>query len=187
MDSGWNVGDWYSIAVDTSDHAHISYHDFTNGHLKYATNASGSWATATIDSEEDVGWSTSLALDASGSIHISYGSGGDNIAIKYATNVSGSWVITTVNSNEDLFGYTSLALDATGHAHIGYFDYANGELKYATNVSGSWITTVADKWKGAGGYTSWRWTPPAIPISAIRGIVIPIATSCTPPMHPGRG
>ena len=57
-----------SIALDASDHAHISYTDFTNNTIKYATNASGSWVTTTVDSSEVISGATSLALDTAGSV-----------------------------------------------------------------------------------------------------------------------
>jgi len=41
VDSDGNVGEFNSIAVDSSGYAHISYHDYTNGDLKYATNDPG--------------------------------------------------------------------------------------------------------------------------------------------------
>ena len=84
-----------SISLDVSGNVHISYYDSSNGNLKYATNAYGMWMTTTIDSsigDYDVnnsGHSSSIALDASGNVYISYY---DRLgtALKYATNASGS-------------------------------------------------------------------------------------------------
>jgi hypothetical protein len=44
IDSTGDVGLQSSIAVDSNSGVHISYLDNTNGDLKYATNADGSWA-----------------------------------------------------------------------------------------------------------------------------------------------
>src|SRR3972149_8149162 len=141
VDSSYGVGEYPSIVADTSGKVHISYLDDTNGDLKYATNASGSWVTTVVDS--DGGWDTSIALDASGKSHISYYDV-TNSDLKYATNASGSWVTTTVDNSETVGWYTSLALDTLGKIHISYYDITNEDLKYATNTSGSWVTSTVD-------------------------------------------
>ena len=147
VDASSIVGDWASLALDTSGHAHISYEDFANRDIRYATNASGSWVTTTVDSTGWVGWTNSIALDVSGHAHISYNDE-TNEDLKYATNVSGLWVTTTVDSGSVLYFGNSIAIDTTGHAHISYQD-GNG-LRYATNVSGLWVTTTVDNngWVG---------------------------------------
>jgi len=93
VDSDGYVGAWSSLALDSNDKVHISYHDygeatdtgFTKEDLKYATNSSGSWQTFVIDSAGDVGSYTSIALDSNDKVHISYFADliGD---LKYATN-----------------------------------------------------------------------------------------------------
>src|SRR3990172_3950748 len=133
--------------------AHISYYDYTNVDLKYATNARAAWVTTTVDSSGDVGWHTSIALDTAGKAHISYldYTNGD---LKYATNASGTWITTTVDSRGDVGWDTSIALDTAGKAHISYYDNTkNGDLNYATNASGTWVTTTVDS-RDVGWYTS---------------------------------
>lgn len=73
---------------------HISYHycgeyinfECTISDLKYATNSSGEWQTFTIDSDGNVGWYTSIALDSNDKVHISYYYDYYNKDLKYATN-----------------------------------------------------------------------------------------------------
>ena len=55
MDSSGDVGRYTSIAIDTADKVHISYSDVSNEDLMYATNATGSWVTETVDSGGNVG------------------------------------------------------------------------------------------------------------------------------------
>jgi hypothetical protein len=147
VDSTGGMGS--SIAI--SSHVfpmHISYFAY-NGDLKYATNASGSWVTQTVDSAVYVILqftsieNTSIATDSNNKVHISYydATNGD---LKYATNTSGSWVIQTVDSAGNVGGYTSIAVDSNNKVHISYYDATNGDLKYATNTSGSWVTQTVD-------------------------------------------
>jgi hypothetical protein len=157
IDSAGYTGTFTSIAVDSDNKVHISYGDWNNGwnnfDLKYATNATGSWAIQTIDSVGDVGKFNSIAVDSNKMVHISYhdATNGD---LKYATNASGSWVIQTIDSAGDVGGYNSIAVDSSNKVHISYCDWNNGDLKYATSAWGSWVTQTVDSAGNAGTYTS---------------------------------
>jgi hypothetical protein len=74
-----------SLALDSLDNPQISYYDNTYGDLKYARQIRKKWRPfERIDTEGDVGQSTSLALDSGDRPHISYYdlTNGD---LKYAT------------------------------------------------------------------------------------------------------
>src|SRR3989304_2209561 len=107
----------------------------------YAGSGTGVWVAETVDSLGDVGWDTSVAVDSTGRVHISYydAANGD---LKHAVNDAGIWVIETVDSAGGVVWYSSLAIDSAGKLHIGYYDFTNGDLKYTTNASGSWATPI---------------------------------------------
>lgn len=83
VDGENDAGNYTSIAVDTNGIVHISYHEFTNDTLKYASGTSGSFSTEVVDDSTGVGDYTSIAVDAS-RVHISYYDD-TNGALKYAT------------------------------------------------------------------------------------------------------
>ena len=69
------VGKWTSIALDSGDLPHISYHDESLTLLKYAHYDGNEWNTVTVDgtAESDhLGKGTSIALDSFDHPHISY-------------------------------------------------------------------------------------------------------------------
>lgn len=90
-----------SIVLDSTDKAHITYSAWSDDDvfLRYATNVSGAWVTATV--EPGLYYSTVhawIALDSSDKVYISYtGSSGPlppflgDAALKVANNASGRW------------------------------------------------------------------------------------------------
>ena len=78
---------WPAIAVDSNDAVHIAYHIGANKHLKYLTNASGSWiAPVLLDGYG--GWGSVMEIDANDDIFIAH-SAPNNNAI-HLTTVKGS-------------------------------------------------------------------------------------------------
>ncbi len=136
-------GDHPSIAVGGTGNIHISYHD--SGSLNHAANDSGVWVTAALPSPTDLGKKTSIALDSSGKLHISYLDHTTD-TLKYATNASGTWVAESVGPAR-IFN-TSIAWDASDSVHIAYRDHDG--LGYAIKASGVWMTETADADGGVG-------------------------------------
>ena len=150
IDSDENVGRYTSLAVDSNNRLHISYYDYTNHDLKYATNASGSWTVETVDTVGDVGMYTSIAVDSNDKIHISYhdDTTGDG-TLKYATGTSGSWdtYAIEIGSGSSAGLETSIAIDSKDRIHICYrnsVELGSSYLRYATNASGSWVKSTID-------------------------------------------
>ncbi len=139
-------GAYTSIAVGADGRRHISYRGGGGGSgsvLRYATcltncATAANWQKLTIDGtlgSARVG--TSLAVDASGVLHVSYfaeTTGGD---LKYArcaadcTN-SASWRTTTVDALGNAGWWPSIAVGGNFRVHISHYDAATGDLDYAS-------------------------------------------------------
>ena len=137
VDQAGDVGDYSSLAVDGDGRVHVSYLDFTNSDLKYATCAAScttatNWQTVPVD--QSGGYDTSLGVDGNGRLHVSY-QDQTNYDLKYATcaascTIATSWQTAVVDDHRQsgLVGwYTSLAVDGNGAVHVSYF---SGVLKY---------------------------------------------------------
>ena len=143
--SGWTLVDvdtaancdQPSLAIDSAGHAHVSYFDRTTVTLKYATNATGSWAAQTIDANSHVGALSSLVVDAAGNVHVIY-LDSLNTRLKYATNSSGSWVAAPVDGTNNVGGQsTSLVIDVNDKLYASYQDGETKDLWYATRAVGA--------------------------------------------------
>jgi hypothetical protein len=115
--------------------------------------AADTWQNETVDSSGSVGQYPSLAIDNSGTPHISYASETDD-SLKYASkNSDGSWTIETIANTGDAV-HSSLAFDSAGNAHVSYYDAIDQNLMYASKIgSGPWTSVIVDS-VGNVGYAS---------------------------------
>ena len=151
-DPGPGVGDDSSLRLNGGNPV-VSYYDAAAGNVKLATCVAGcasatpTWVLATVDSEGDVGWYTSMQLDGGRPV-ITYRDR-TNRDLKIATCTAGcatatpAWVVATIDRTGDVGLFTSLQLDG-GKPVVAYRDYTNGDLKLATCTAG--CATAAPTW-----------------------------------------
>ena len=147
-----------SLAVDSTNHAHVTYtpqfyiagaFSTVNSTLMYATNRGGAWASQTVmaplDSTADAGLGASVAVGPGDQIAIAsyyvdrYNTGSPQSSkLMYHTLTAGGWTHATVTSTPD--GYVAgdgarftgfapqLYFDASGRANIVFSDEAGEHL-----------------------------------------------------------
>lgn len=149
-----DVGQYSSLAFDSTGKAGIAYYDTTDNDLKFAYRSGWSWVREIVDSA-DVGQYCSLAFDGDDKPCISYRDAA-NKDLKFARKDGDSWDIDRVDSGGDVGTHTSLVIDYFNHPFIAYHDVTNGNLKWAYNEGVSWqkytLVTTGD----AGHYSSFR-------------------------------
>lgn len=153
IDTSGNKGMYTSIALDTTNKPYITYHDESNGDLRYVRWTGSSWSATTVDSTGDTGEFTSLVLDTNNYPHISYYDR-TNGNLRYAKWDGSTWSRVTVDSTGDVGKWTSLALDTNNNPAISYYDGTNGYLKYAKSNGTAWDIQTVDTAGVVGEYTS---------------------------------
>jgi hypothetical protein len=147
------VGTWSGIAFDASDTAYVVFADLALGKTVVGHRASGatSWK---FDQLADGAGHNSIAVDGSGTVHLSFQNAGD---LYYASGTPSNWNTVKVDpgptTGTDSVGYhSSLAVDSKGKVHIAHGIGATitgssglpldqiSKLRYTTNAGGSWST-----------------------------------------------
>ena len=113
----------------------------------------GTWTMTTIPSTTGMGQYSSLALDMSGTPHISHYNSSSQV-LSYSTASLSSWVTTTVDGSANTGQYSSIAMDSNSKVHISYYNATAGVLSYASNTSGAWVHSTVDVGATTGQYTS---------------------------------
>jgi hypothetical protein len=142
-----------SIVADAAGKAYVVGYNSTSTDLFFYTNETGSWVKSDlVTSTADVGKGCSLAIDASGNLHLSYleTTATPTYRIKYLQKPVGlPWQNPVDVEDAGSFGGApSIAVDSTGVAHISFYYSTSspiGMLRYATNQGGSWNSEDVDK------------------------------------------
>ena len=116
---------------------------------------------STVDAVGQTGQWTSMVVDGSGALHVSYYDV-TNQDVKYAhRSPAGSWTLATPEATGSVGQYSSIALDAMGGIYIAYLDatidtVAHDDLRVAYSATGaSWSAALAeDRAQSVGSYTA---------------------------------
>jgi hypothetical protein len=153
-DNSTQAGVYTSLAFDSSDRPHVSYMDFVQGNLMYASqNSNGDWFNETVDTRHETGGWTSLALDGNSKPCVSYFEFTDQI-LKYACRGKSGWSTSVISNTAPIGLYTSLALNPkTGGMSISYYDQFNGRM-VVTNLSAPHPAELVSTARNVGTYNS---------------------------------
>jgi hypothetical protein len=154
-----NVGQYTSLAIDSSGYPAISYLDVSNRVLKFAYDRNGNGNFSDTDEIivaddggmgiDDVGLYTSLAFDVSSNPAISYYDWTNrNLKLAYDRNGNGNFSIgdEIITVDSGFVGeYTSLAFDPSGYLAISYRDRGNSAVKLAYDRNNDGVFSGANE------------------------------------------
>ncbi len=149
--------DGMSLALDSGDNPHISFCEYTDGCLLYATKTDSTWDIYNIDDDlypYHAGPYNDIAVDEEDNPHISYNLYNEAVNhLKYKYYNGSSWYSKIVDSG-GVGLYTSIDVDGGNNPHISYYDESNGNLKYAYSNGSTWEITTVDYIGDVGKFTS---------------------------------
>ncbi|MBT5594863.1 MAG: hypothetical protein HOJ60_04935, partial [Euryarchaeota archaeon] len=130
LDSTGYVGEDSSLAIDSNDNLHVTYYaDYPSYNLEYMTydGFMQSWSTpVSLDSTDDVGLESSLAIDSNDNLHVTYLDYYPNANLEYMTYDGSSWSTpVSLDSTDDVGFDSSLAIDSSDNLHVTYLDNTN--------------------------------------------------------------
>lgn len=160
VDANGSVGFNNSIALDPQGNPHIVYQNGSTDIVMHASYLSeGNWMIEEVTGSNptnvemlcrrdlghpiDYGYPIPLAIDASGTPHISWVTYGPDLDFAYAKKpANGDWEITIIDNTDNVGYFASIALDAQGNPHISYIEGLGGsddQIMYAWKIGdGSW-------------------------------------------------
>ena len=103
--------------------------------LGYASKVANKWVFQELAVVTSHG--CQLALDSSGSAHISYVDS-NNGYLMHMTNASGVWDAQIVDDG-NIYPHHSITLAYVDNVYIAYYDAVSGELRVADNATGVWF------------------------------------------------
>jgi hypothetical protein len=142
-----------SLVMNNQDFPCISCYDEWGDTIKYAYKDSSGWHIEQVAGVQDQDGQTSLALDSTGTPHISYYDANCHLSIAHR-QPSGTWVLEVVDGSAYVGQFNSLAIDSNNDLHVAYYDATNHLLKYMGTKDGVWESRIVDTVGTVGIYRS---------------------------------
>ena len=127
--------------ASVGDTLHVSF--YGTNHLKYGSNAGGSWAFQDLGGSAYVGTASDLAVTAAGDVVLAYNDE-LNAQLRVASRVGGSWSDVAADTTFGAGGAPSVAIGTDGRRHVAHYDWNQYDLRYATSTGASWTTEIID-------------------------------------------
>ncbi len=177
----WTEGESYApvVAIDSSDHLHVFWYDYTpgNGEIYYKRSESGgnSWTSARrITWNSGNSSSPAVAVDSLGHPHVVWfddTSGNAEICYKRSEDGGNSWTAgQRLTWTSGYSQYPAIAIDASDHLHVVFQDSIPGsyEIYYLKSEDGgvSWTSPRRITW------TLWNAEYPAIAVDSSGGLQV---------------
>ncbi len=152
VNSSGIVGDYSNIAVAPDGTLGISYYDYSNANLMYAslTESTGYWVNEIVDGFGTVGKYTDLAFNSKNEPMISYYDQ-KNSRLKFAKKnlAAGTWQIETIDSAtiiDNTTSNTAIAIKSDDSPSISFYNDTNGDMMYTSydSTTNTWTTSTAD-------------------------------------------
>ena len=136
---------WYtSLALGEDDVPHVSYYDWLQYDLKYATIKNNKWETKVVDKLGDVGGYTSIVLDDSEQPLIAYYDF-TNQDLKLAWQTGKRWHTRALDDVGEVELYPSLARSADGQIYLSYISDNGASLRVAHFDGDQWTIETIDQ------------------------------------------
>jgi hypothetical protein len=148
------TGGFTSLVLDSNGNPYISYQDWQNWALMFASPASGgncsgaschvcgpdgAWVCRMIDNSAWTGMFTSIALSNSGILMISYhNAGSGHLDFASSDDAGKTWDTATIVSGNDAGWFSSIAVDNNDEPGISYYSAGNGLYSFIRWTGSSW-------------------------------------------------